>query len=88
MKIKKPAKAGTYESNDVYIMVFPHDGIKIDLESVVFETFGDEIRQVIVDTLKSKQVTDGYVRVIDKGALNFTIKARLLTALQRGGLGE
>lgn len=85
MKLKRPSKAGTYESNDVYIMLFPvDDGIKIELESVVYELFGDTIKNVILTTLHENNIENVHVKAIDKGALDFTIKARVLTAIKRG----
>jgi citrate lyase subunit gamma (acyl carrier protein) len=36
MKILKPAKAGTLESNDISIMLIPYEnGIEVELDSVV-----------------------------------------------------
>ena len=41
MKIHKTAKAGTLESNDIFIIVEPIEGykIEIDLESIVLAQF-------------------------------------------------
>lgn len=87
MQLKNPSKAGTYESNDIYIMLFPEsDGNKLELESVVYETYGKHIEKIIFDILNEYQVENVYVKAIDKGALDFTIRARLLTALKRGGI--
>lgn len=85
MQLSKPSKAGTYESNDIYIMLFPNpNGVEIELESNVMETFGDQIKQVIKNTLDEVGLSHVLVRAIDKGALDFTIRARLLTAIKRG----
>ena len=85
MQLVKPSKAGTYESNDIYIMLFPHSGDnQVDLESNVYETFGDQIKQVIFDTLNEFGLTGVKVKAIDKGALDFTIRARMITAIKRG----
>lgn len=86
MKIKHPSKAGTYESNDIYIMLFPAEENTIELESVVYETYGKQIKKVILDTLNDYQVTNVLVKATDKGALDYTIRARLKTALKRGGI--
>ncbi len=86
MKILKPAKAGTLESNDISIMLMPSDnGIEIELESVVEKQFGDEIRALIKEFLKEIGVQSVIVKAIDKGALDYTIKARLETAVKRAG---
>jgi len=77
------ASAGTVESNDCLIIVNPSDIISIDLESIVYLQFKDQIEKVILDTLKEKGYSNIHVFCQDKGALDYTIKARLLTALER-----
>ncbi|ARC83722.1 citrate lyase acyl carrier protein [Clostridium argentinense CDC 2741] len=85
MEIKKVAKAGTLESNDIYIMVMPNDegGIELELESIVIKQFGDEIRKTILDTLNDLGVEKAIVKAQDKGALDYTIKARVETVVKR-----
>lgn len=85
MNIIKPGKAGTMESNDMYVMVMPNSqgGIELDIESIVMKQFGEEIKRVIMETLESLNVKDALLRVQDKGALNYTIKARVETAVMR-----
>lgn len=84
-KITKMAKAGSVESNDILIMISPGEGsIEIDIESVVYNQFGDSIKQTILDTLKSEGVNDAKVIAKDKGALDFTIKARVKACVKRG----
>jgi len=89
MKLLKPSKAGTYESNDIYIMLFPQqEETLIELESIVYETYGLQIKKVILETLSEYQVSHVLVKAIDKGALDFTIRARLITAIKRGAVCE
>ncbi|MDM8312454.1 MULTISPECIES: citrate lyase acyl carrier protein [Clostridium] len=85
MKIEKVAKAGTLESNDIVIMVYPNenDTVEIELESIVMQQFGTRIREVIQETLKSLGVTSVKVKAQDKGALDYTIGARVETAIKR-----
>lgn len=85
MEILKPAKAGTMESNDIYIMVMPNEegGIELELDSIVMKQFGEEIERVIRDTLKELNVKNVKIKAQDKGALNYTIKARVETAIKR-----
>ncbi|MFX0548424.1 citrate lyase acyl carrier protein [Hathewaya histolytica] len=85
MQTLKPAKAGTMESNDIYIMIMPNEygGIELQLESIVMKQFGEEIERVIRETLKELDVKDAIVKAQDKGALNYTIKARVETAIKR-----
>ena len=84
MEIKKTALAGTMESSDIQFTLSSSDnGIQIDLDSPVKDLYGEEIIQVIKDTLKSYDIDSVKVKAIDKGALNCVIKARLVTAIQR-----
>lgn len=85
MKINKIAKAGTLESNDILIMVAPQDGdgIDVELESIVMEQFGEDIEKTIKKKLRDLGVSGIKVKAQDKGALDYTIKARVETAVQR-----
>lgn len=85
MKICKVAKAGTLESNDILIMVMPNENndIELELESIVEKQFGEQIRKVIMDTLKETGVDSVTVKAQDKGALDYTIRARVKTAINR-----
>lgn len=85
MKIVKPAIAGTMESSDIIVSVESNEGkgVKIELKSVVENQFGNQIRKVIMDTLDEMGVEDVVIRANDKGALDCTVKARVLTALHR-----
>lgn len=85
MKITKIAKAGTLESNDILIMVRPNeDGkIELELESIVMKQFGDVIEQVIFRKLKEMGVEGISLKAQDKGALDYTIAARVETAISR-----
>jgi citrate lyase subunit gamma (acyl carrier protein) len=84
-KITKMAKAGSVESNDILVMISPGEGkIDLEIESVVYNQYGDDIRKTILDTLQEEGVTDAKVIVKDKGALDFTIRARVKACVKRG----
>jgi len=84
-KIKQAAMAGTLESNDVLVNVFPGNGSReVELESIVFDQFGDEILEVVNFVLDENEIDDVKITLNDRGALNYTIKARVQTALDRG----
>ena len=85
MDIKKPARAGTMESNDIYIMITPNQGlgINIELESIAFKQFGNQIKKVILETLNDLDIKDAHIVAKDRGALDFTIKSRVETAVYR-----
>ncbi len=84
MVIKKAAIAGTLESSDAQITVEPgSDGIELIVESSVIHQFGRQIRAVVLDTLSRLDVKDAKVTVVDKGALDCTLKARVECAVYR-----
>lgn len=85
MEINKPSKAGTMESNDIYVMLMPNPkgGIEINLQSIVMKQFGEEIERVILETLKDFKIENVIVNAQDKGALNYTVKSRIETAIKR-----
>ena len=84
MEIVKSVSAGTMESSDAYVEIEPGDALQIDLESVVQLQFGQEIRRVVTEVLQENQVEKANVRVIDRGALECVIRARVETAILRG----
>ena len=85
MEIIKVGVAGTVESSDISIVIEPSEkpGIEIYLQSAVMKQFGRQIKNVIEETLKSEGIENAIVRAVDKGAIDFVIKARTLTALHR-----
>lgn len=84
MEIKKPAMAGTLESSDCMVTLEPNqDGINFSLESSVIHQFGDQIRKVALDTLSNLDITNAKISIVDKGALDCTIKARVEAAVYR-----
>ena len=84
MDILKSASAGTMESSDVYVQIEPGKGLDIQLESVVLNQFGDAIREVVTEVLKEPGVENAAVRIVDRGALECVIRARVETAVLRG----
>lgn len=88
MEIKKLATAGTMESSDAYVEIEPgNGGIQVTLESVVAQQFGDSIRGVVMEVLQEQQVDSANVRVVDRGALECVLRARVETAVLRGKEG-
>jgi len=85
MEIVKNASAGTMESSDVYVEIEPgNSGIQLQLESVVALQFGESIRRVVAEVLNELGVSDANVRVVDRGALECVLRARVETAVMRG----
>ncbi len=84
MVIEKPAIAGTLESSDAQVAVEPADnGIELSLESSVMNQYGRQIRATVLETLERLGVENARVTVIDKGALDCTLKARVECAVFR-----
>lgn len=84
MDIKKAAVAGTMESSDCMVTVEPGSGnIELSLESDVIRQYGKQIKKVIMETLERLEVKDAKLTVVDKGALDCTIKARVECAVYR-----
>ncbi|MFH5881157.1 MAG: citrate lyase acyl carrier protein [Candidatus Izemoplasmataceae bacterium] len=74
---------GSLESSDCMITLKAHKDLKIDIESIVFDAFGKQIEKVIKRQLKKHNISNIYVLCQDKGALDYTIEARLETAILR-----
>lgn len=85
MQINQVAKAGTLESNDALVMVMPNDGpgIELELESIVIKQFGAQIRAVVLEAVEAMGISQVRIKVQDKGALDYTLRARVQTALKR-----
>ena len=84
-KIICRATAGTLESSDVFVTLEPHEaGLEIEIDSVVKNQYGDAIRAAVEDVLKEQNVTAARVSVVDRGALDCVIRARVATAVLRG----
>ena len=87
-EVKKKASAGTLESSDVYVEIEPSaEGLVIDLQSVVQAQFGDAIEAAVRAVLQEKGVERANVKVMDRGALECVIRARVETAVLRSKEG-
>lgn len=84
MEIVKNAVAGTMESSDAYVEIEPAKSLNIQLESVVMDQFGDQICEVVRQVLAENGITGANVRIIDRGALECVIRARVEAAVLRG----
>lgn len=83
MRIEKHAIAGTLESSDAQVSVAPGNGIELDIQSVVLNQYGRQIKAVVMETLDRLDVKDAKISVVDKGALDCTIRARVECAVLR-----
>ncbi len=84
MTIEKSAVAGTLESSDAMVTVEPgENGVELDISSSVMNQYGRQIKQTVLETLNRLEVKSGKITVVDKGALDCTLKARVECAVYR-----
>ena len=83
-ELVKKAWAGTMESSDAYVEVEPAQDLTVELQSVVQAQFGEAIEAAVRDVLAQCGVEKACVKVMDRGALECVICARVETALLRG----
>ncbi|MDR1516184.1 MAG: citrate lyase acyl carrier protein [Synergistaceae bacterium] len=89
MDIKRGAVSGTLESSDVQVTIEPAaNGIWLELSSSVMNQYSRQIRQVVLNTLSNLGVERANVTVVDRGALDSTIKARVECAVFRASEWE
>ena len=83
MEILKSASAGTLESSDAYVEISPADCLTLEIESVVKGQFGEEIERATREVLAECKIDKANVRVVDRGALECVIRARVEAAAVR-----
>lgn len=83
MEILKTAAAGTLESSDCLVTVEPGEGVTLELSSSVMNQYGRQIKATVLETLERLDVKNASVTVVDKGALDCTLKARVECAVFR-----
>lgn len=90
MIIKRTASAGAVEKNDAMVTVSPGKGedIQIQLQSIVAHQFGQQMIQAARDMAQEMGVTGIEIRIEDKGALDYVIRARTEAAILRAAKEE
>lgn len=83
MKVLNKAQAGTMQSSDLMVFVEPANELKIEIESTVKKQFGHLISAKLDEVLAKLGVTAGFIRISDRGALDYAIEARIKTAIER-----
>lgn len=84
MNTLKKASCGTMESSDAYMELEPIEaGVQIDLQSVVEHQFGDSIRALAAEMLQQENIENVSLRIVDRGALECTLRARLEALIAR-----
>ncbi len=78
------ASCGTMESSDAYMELEPIAGpTQIALQSVVEHQFGDSIRALAADMLQQAGLEHVRLNIVDRGALECTLRARLEVLIER-----
>ena len=67
--IVKSAAAGTMDSSDAFVEIFPAEELSLEISSVVMERFGEAIEKAVREQLAECGVEKALVRVTDRGAL-------------------
>lgn len=84
-EIIQRAVAGTLESSDVFVTLEPNaSGLEIEIDSVVQNQFGEAICKVAEEVLSEQKVQNAKLSIVDRGALDCVIRARVETAVLRG----
>lgn len=84
IQILKQALAGFDEKQDILVTVEPiASGIEVELTSKVYAQYGKHMEALIRETIKKAGYDGVKVTAQDQGAWDYTIKARVLAALQR-----
>jgi citrate lyase subunit gamma (acyl carrier protein) len=76
-------QAGSLESNDCLVTIKKSDTTKIHIDSIVGHLFYNQIVAAIQETLDDENVKNVEVFLEDKGALDYTIRARMMVAIKR-----
>jgi citrate lyase subunit gamma (acyl carrier protein) len=87
MTLVGTGQAGTLESGDIMVTVSPAEsgsGVVVQLMSPVVKQYGRHIEELIINLVHEQGLSDVQINANDRGALDCTIKARVLTAIARG----
>ncbi|NLZ66923.1 MAG: citrate lyase acyl carrier protein [Clostridiaceae bacterium] len=84
MQLRKSAMSGTLESSDAMVTLEPGgEGIRVEITSIVKAQYGRQIEACVRETLERLGVDNVKAIVVDKGALECTLKARVESAAFR-----
>ena len=75
---------GNEKASDVVVTVnLEAQGRTVEIKSKLKDMFGSLMEKAVVETLDELKVENAHVKVEDFGALDFIIKARTKTAINR-----
>lgn len=88
-KMLHEAAAGADAKEDVKVMLFPQEnGVSIRLQSKVEALFGEQIKSTVKELLEQYGVESCRVELYDQSALDYTLRARVETAILRATEAE
>lgn len=88
-QILKEALAGFDEKQDILVTVEPiASGVEVELTSKVYAQYGKHMEALIRQTITGAGYDGVKVTAQDQGAWDYTIKARVLAALQRASQAD
>lgn len=76
-------QAGSLESNDCLVTIKKSDTTKIHIDSIVGHLFYNQILAAVQECLDEANLSGVDVYLKDKGALDYTIRARMTVAIKR-----
>ena len=85
-RILREAKAGLDERGDVLVCLSPgelNSGVQIEIESTLMSLFGDQILASAVEVIEGYGLKDLKLTIRDQGALDYALRARVQTAIER-----
>jgi len=85
-RILREAKAGLDERGDVIVCLSPaekNSGVQIAIESTLMSLFGDQIRASVLEVVEGYGLNDLKLAIRDQGALDYALRARVQTAIER-----
>ena len=85
-RILREAKAGLDERGDVLVCLSPgelNSGVQIEIESTLMSLFGDQIRASVLEVVEGYGLNDLKLAIRDQGALDYALRARVQTAIER-----
>ena len=78
------AVSGVKKNDDIYISIEKgHEGVELEVQSTVYDLFGEQIVSVIRSVIEEQGITGIRVYAEDYGALDFVIRARMENAIAR-----
>ena len=84
-KIIKKASVGKEKQNaDCVITIEPYTkGIKLEFSSLVGTQYGDDMKKTIMEELEKYGIKAAKVTVVDRGAIDCVLRARLEAVIKR-----